>query len=49
MMNMQALLNDEGTKMWLWGWANKMEIWQHISQERLEAMREDRDDYLAPR
>ena len=49
MATMKAILNDEGTKIWVWGWSNKMEVWDWLTPENLQAMKDDRDDYLSPR
>ena len=45
----KAVLNDEGTKMNIWGFANKMEVWEWITPQRLEQIKLDRDDAEAPR
>lgn len=48
MATMKAIMNDEGTRIWIWGWSNKMEVWDWLTPENLQAMKDDRDDYLAP-
>ena len=46
---LKAVLNTEGTQMNIWGFTNKMEIWNWITPEKVKEMAEDRDDAEAPR
>ena len=48
-LGLKAVLNDEGTKMTLWGFSNMMEVWEWITPETVKEMAEDRDDADAPR
>lgn len=49
MFALKAVVNDEGTELTLWGFANKMEVWEWITPEMVKKMSEDRDDAEAPR
>ena len=47
--DMKAVLNDEGTKMTMWGITNAMEVWEWITPQKAKEIAEDRDDAEAPR
>ena len=49
MMGVKGVLNDDGTKIWMWGFANELETWELITPEKIEAIKKDRDHYLTPR
>ena len=46
---LSGCLNDDGTKIWLWGFSNKLETWEWITPTQLQALKDDRDDFFAPR
>ena len=49
MWQLPCVLNEAGTNLHMWGWANKMEVWKFLSADDLLEMKDNRDDYLAPR
>jgi len=48
MFNFTGVLNDEGTKITVWGMGNHLEEWHWLDEERLQKIKDERDDYDAP-
>ena len=45
---MSAVLNDEGTKIYFYGFSKKVDIIEWLSAEELEKLKDDRDSAEAP-
>ena len=45
----KGVMNSEGTKITIWGLANKLEEWEWMDEKMIEDMKEDRDPFEAPR
>ena len=45
----KGVMNAEGTKITIWGLANKLEEWEWMDEKMIEDMKEDRDPFEAPR
>ena len=48
-IKLKGVLNQEGTKITLWGTTNKLEEWFWLDEEMMERLRNDREPYEAPR
>ena len=48
-VNSKGIINEEGTKITLWGMANKLEEWVWLDEEMIKELKDDRDPYDAPR
>jgi len=44
----KGVMNAEGTKITIWGLANKLEEWEWMDEKMIEDMKEDRDPFEAP-
>ena len=42
-------MNEDGTKITIWGMANKLEEWVWVDDEMIQRLKDDRDPYDAPR
>ena len=48
-MDIKGVLSADGTKITIWGFTNALEEWTWLDEEDLEKLKENRDDYEAPR
>ena len=44
-----GVVNDAGDEIVVWGLTNSVEKWTWLSPKELEELKEDRDDFDAPR
>ena len=44
-----GVVNDAGNEIVVWGLLNSVEKWTWLSPKELEKLKEDRDDFDAPR
>ena len=49
MATIKGVMNEEGTEIVVWGMGNAMESWIWLDEEKIQAKKDDRDDYDAPR
>jgi len=47
-INIQGVINEEGTKITVWGLSNKLEEWVWLTPEAIQELKDDRDDIEAP-
>ena len=48
-VNSKGVMNEDGTKITIWGMANKLEEWVWVDDEMIQRLKDDRDPYDAPR
>ena len=48
-IKLKGVLNQDGTKITLWGTTNKLEEWFWLDEEMIERMKNNREPYEAPR
>ena len=49
LMEFKGVLNEEGTKITVWGVTNVLEEWVWLDDHAIEEIKNDRDDFEAPR
>jgi len=49
MMEFKGVLNEEGTKITLWGLSNSLDEWVWVDDDAIEELKNDRDEFEAPR
>ena len=49
MMEFKGVLNEEGTKITLWGLSNSLDEWVWLDDDAIEELKNDRDEFEAPR
>ena len=49
MMEFKGVLNEEGTKITVWGLSNKLDEWVWLDDDAIEELKNDRDEFEAPR
>ena len=48
-VKMYGVVNEAGTEITSWGFSNSLEVMRWLNQEEIDRLKEDRDDFMAPR
>ena len=48
-VKMYGVVNEAGTEITSWGFSNSLEVMRWLNQEEIDRLKEDRDDFNAPR
>ena len=48
-VKMYGVVNESGTEITSWGFSNSLEVMRWLNQEEIDRLKEDRDDFNAPR
>ena len=48
-VKMYGIVNEAGTEITSWGFSNSLEVMRWLTEEEIEKLRENRDDFDAPR